>query len=132
MDINELIQQSVKAKESSYSPYSKFRVGAALLSTDGEITLGANVENISYGLSMCAERTAIFRAHLEGKRNFTAIAVNSDSNEIISPCGACRQVIIEMCGNIDVIMTSKSGDSKVMKIADLLPLAFDDKQFRNL
>jgi len=126
-----LSQKAVEAKSLSYSPYSNFRVGAALLSEDGCVTLGANIENISYGLTVCAERTAIFKAHLEGRKNFTAIAVTSDSKDIISPCGACRQVIIEMCGDIDVIMSSNSGDTKVMKISELLPLAFDERQLKN-
>ncbi|NUN08765.1 MAG: cytidine deaminase [Ignavibacteriaceae bacterium] len=131
MEILKLIEYARQAKEKSYSPYSKFRVGAALLSNDGTVTQGANIENISYGLTICAERTAVFNAHLEGKTGFTAIAINSDSNEIISPCGACRQVMIEMCGNIDIIMSNDSGDMKVMKLAELLPLAFDEKQFYN-
>lgn len=131
METLKLIESARKAKEKSYSPYSKFRVGAALLAGDGTVTLGTNIENISYGLTICAERTAVFNAHLEGKTGFVAIAINSDSNEIISPCGACRQVMLEICGNIDVIMSNDRGDIKVMKLTELLPMAFDEKQFFN-
>lgn len=131
MDILELIRAATKAKEKSYSPYSGFRVGAALLADDGAVTEGTNIENISYGLTICAERTAAFKAHLEGRKKFTAIAINSDSKEIISPCGACRQVLIELCGNIDVIMSNSDGEYKIMKMSELLPLAFDENQFYN-
>lgn len=96
MDKNKLFNEAEKASENSYSPYSKFRVGAALLCEDGEIIKGANIENRSYGLSNCAERTAIFKAVSQGQTSFKALALHCpDADYPVSPCGACRQVISE-------------------------------------
>ncbi|KAF9038670.1 cytidine deaminase-like protein [Panaeolus papilionaceus] len=92
-----LIKAAIEAKEGSYSPYSKFRVGAALLTPSGEIIKGANIENASYGGTICAERTAIVKAASEGKRGFIGLAVTTDVKAAISPCGICRQVIREFC-----------------------------------
>ncbi|KAG8756530.1 hypothetical protein FRC14_002970 [Serendipita sp. 396] len=94
---NKLIKAAIQAKEGSYSPYSKFRVGAALLSPNGTIIKGANVENASYGGTICAERTAIVKAVTEDMRTFTALAVTTDVASTISPCGICRQVLREFC-----------------------------------
>ncbi|KZT21032.1 cytidine deaminase [Neolentinus lepideus HHB14362 ss-1] len=96
-DRDKLIRAAIEAKEGSYSPYSKFRVGAALLSTDGHVIKGANIENASYGGTICAERTAIVKAASDGIRSFVALAVTSDVPSPISPCGICRQVIREFC-----------------------------------
>ncbi|EIM80265.1 cytidine deaminase [Stereum hirsutum FP-91666 SS1] len=96
-DRERLIQAAIEAKEGSYSPYSKFRVGAALLAVDGSIVKGANIENASYGGTICAERTALVKAVSEGTRSFIALAVTSDVAQAISPCGICRQVIREFC-----------------------------------
>ncbi|KAF9270844.1 cytidine deaminase [Marasmius fiardii PR-910] len=92
-----IIQAAFEAKEFSYSPYSKFRVGAAFLTADGSIVRGANIENASYGGTICAERTGIVKAVSEGKRSFTALAVSTDVSSTISPCGMCRQVLREFC-----------------------------------
>ena len=125
-----LIPEALKAKKNSYSPYSKFRVGAALLSQSGKIFTGCNIENSSFSLTQCAERTALFKAISESERKFTAIAISSDSGKYITPCGACRQVLLELAGNIDVILVNSKGKSKVTKLAKLLPLPFDGKMFK--
>ena len=128
MDNQELIQLAIEAKEKSYSPYSKFRVGAALLTKDGRVFQGANIENAAYGVTMCAERTAVFAAKLEGIDEFSAIAVTSDSKDYIPPCGACRQVLLELCGEeLDVLITNGNGDVKSFKLKELLPFSFGDK-----
>lgn len=127
---NKLILQAEEAKKKSYSPYSNFRVGAALLTNDGKIFKGTNIESASYSLTICAERVAVFDAILKGKRNFKAIAITSDMNDFISPCGACRQVLYEHCGgDLDVIMTNKKLESKTVKLKDLLPYSFE-KDFK--
>lgn len=120
----ELVQRAAEAKEKAYVPYSQFRVGAALLTEGGRIFTGCNIENASYSLTNCAERTAIFKAISEGLNKFKAIAVSTDTEESTSPCGACRQVLIEFGEDIDVIMANVHGKYKVYKSKDLLPLAF--------
>ena len=119
----ELIQKAKQARERAYAPYSKYLVGAALLTKSGEIYTGCNVENASYGLTNCAERTAIFKAVSEGEKEFQAIAIVLDG-PVGAPCGACRQVIREFGTEIDVEMANLEGDVKVEKIKDLLPHSF--------
>jgi cytidine deaminase len=131
MDYKELAELAVKAKERALPTYSKFFVGAALLTENEKVYLGGNIETSSYSLTMCAERTALFKAISEGERKFKAIAVAGDTPDFISPCGACRQVISDLCGNIDVIMVNKAGDYKVVKVSDLLPYAFSDEDLKN-
>ncbi len=126
VSFEQLAQAAVEAKKSALPTYSNFHVGAALLTDEGEIIRGSNVEISSYSLTICAERTAIFKAVTEGKRKFTAIAIASDFDGFISPCGACRQVIFELCGNIDVILTDKDTNLKIYKSSELLPLAFTE------
>ncbi|MFZ7103461.1 MAG: cytidine deaminase [Peptococcaceae bacterium] len=125
MDYKQLVAEAAAAKKNAYVPYSNFRVGAALLTCDGEIFTGCNVENASYSLTNCGERTAIFKAVSEGKKKFKAIAISTDTEEITSPCGPCRQVLIEFGADIDVIMANVQGEYKVCKALDLLPLAFN-------
>lgn len=120
----ELVEAAIRAKELAHAPYSKFRVGAALQAKDGTIITGCNIENSSYGLTICAERTAIFKAYSAGMREFTAIAVVSDDQEFTPPCGACRQVLYELAGNIDFIMSDAKNRHKIVKLKSLLPLAF--------
>lgn len=128
MDSRELIKLARIAKEKSYSPYSKFRVGAALLAKDGRVFQGANIENAAYSVTVCAERTAVFTAILAGVKEFSAIAVVSDSQEYIPPCGSCRQVLLELCGEeLDVFITNGKGDVKSFKLKELLPFSFGDK-----
>lgn len=122
---NTLIEQAIKARESAYVPYSKFKVGAALLTKDGQTILGCNIENASYGLTNCAERTAVFKAVSEGIYNFEAIAVVGDTDGPVSPCGACRQVLAEFCEpNMKVYLTNLKGDVQETTVSELLPGAF--------
>jgi len=107
----------------AYAPYSHFAVGAAVLAASGKIYSGSNVENASYGLTNCAERTAIFKAVSEGERGFTTLAVIADSPHPASPCGACRQVMAEF-GISQVIMCNTKGDKQMVSLAKLLPSAF--------
>lgn len=113
------------ARKSSYCPYSNFRVGAALLFEDGSIIQGANVENASYGAGICAERTAIVMARMQGKNAIRAIAVTSDSNELVSPCGICRQVIREFAKlTTPIYMFTNNGNVVIRTLDDLLPFSF--------
>ncbi len=127
MKYTSLIKKAQSAKKYSYSPYSKFRVGAALLTSSGKIYTGCNIENSSFSLTVCAERTAIFKAISEGSTKFKAMAICTDSSEIIPPCGACRQVMLDLTPNIDVILTNSKGKSLVMKANSLLPHPFTKK-----
>jgi cytidine deaminase len=122
-----LIKECTKAKEFAYSPYSKFRVGAALLTDDNQVFTGCNVENASHGLSICAERTAIVKAVSSGSTKYKAIAVTTDMNEYISPCGACRQFIVEFGLDIVVYLVAKDLTYQTTTSGDLLPQAFTPK-----
>ncbi|XP_062590401.1 cytidine deaminase-like [Saccostrea cucullata] len=123
--IKKLFKASHDMKKKSYSPYSKFRVGAALLCDDGTVITGCNVENASYGLTICAERTALTKAVSEGHRRFKAIAISSDlKTSFIVPCGACRQFMVEFGTDWDVYMTKPDDTYKLMKTGELLPLGF--------
>lgn len=125
-----LIEKAKEARSLSYSPYSKFAVGAALLCKDGKIFLGANVENSSYPLCMCAERNALYSAYMSGykKEDFVAFALCADTDEPCSPCGACRQVISELYPNdAPIYMSNLKGDLKVTNAKELLPFAFSEK-----
>jgi cytidine deaminase len=119
--IQELIKAAMAAREKAYAPYSRFRVGAALLTGRGEIYPGCNVENASYGLTCCAERVAVFNALCSGEKIFKAIAVVSDSADFCTPCGACRQVLAEFGGDINVIMCNNRGEYTERVITELLP-----------
>ncbi|HRI47434.1 MAG TPA: cytidine deaminase [Ignavibacteriaceae bacterium] len=127
MDYLSLAKQAVEAKSKALPTYSKFHVGAALLTADNKIYSGCNIENSSYSLTICAERTAIFKAISEGERKFKAIAIAADAVSFCPPCGACRQIISDLCGDIDVIMIDQDDNLKIMKTSELLPLAFGDK-----
>lgn len=123
---NELINAAMKVRKNAYAPYSNFQVAAALLCADGEIVTGINMESSSYGLSVCAERNTIATAVAKGKKDFIAMAVVSRNG--VTPCGACRQVIFDICGNIDIILGDEKGniqDTTTMKV--LLPKAFSHK-----
>jgi cytidine deaminase len=130
MDYNLLALKAVDAKKNALPTYSNFFVGAALLTDDEKIYTGVNVESSSYGLTICAERNAVFKAISEGERKFKAIAVACDSNDFCSPCGACRQVIWDLCGDIDLIMVNYNNEIKVMKMRELLPFAFSDDKLK--
>lgn len=112
------------ARDRAYAPYSRFHVGAALLADDGRVIPGANVENASYGLSMCAERTAAFRAASEGARRLVAVAVVASNEEPTWPCGACRQVLWEFGPDMMVVSEGSGGRREERRLADLLPDAF--------
>ena len=124
-DVQQLIECAIEARQQSYSPYSNFAVGAALLSEDGTIYKGCNIENASYGLTNCAERTAIFKAISEGHRKFKALAVVADTEGPCAPCGSCRQVINEF-KIPTIIMANLMGNMKIVSIEDLLPFSFSD------
>lgn len=125
MDVAKLLNESKKAREKAYVPYSKFPVGAALLADDGTIYHGCNIENSAYSMTNCAERTAFFKAVSEGVRTFKALAVVGDTQGPVSPCGACRQVIAEFCdGAMPVYLTNLNGDVEKTTVAKLLPGAF--------
>lgn len=121
----ELIERAKEARKRAYVPYSQFAVGAALQAADGRIYLGCNIENASFGLTNCAERTALFKAVSEGKTQFVALAVVADINDPVTPCGACRQVLIEFCPpDMPVILANYTGKQKVTTVSQLLPGAF--------
>jgi len=123
----DLVEKACAVRTNSHSPYSKFRVGAAVLTTDGRIFLGTNVENASFGLSNCAERTAIFTAVTAGAREFEAIAVCADGTRPTAPCGACRQVLVEFGLEMVVLIAGEDGPDGTVKqttVGDLVPDAF--------
>ncbi|GAB6136919.1 cytidine deaminase [Halanaerobaculum tunisiense] len=119
-----LIEEARQTRKNAYTPYSNFKVGAALLTSTGEIFTGCNVENSAYGLANCAERTAIFKAVSAGHQEFEALAVVADTDQPTSPCGSCRQVISEFGPDIKVIMANLAGDSITKEISELLWGAF--------
>jgi cytidine deaminase len=124
-DYDHLITIAKQSRENAHAPYSNFRVGAALRATSGRVFGGCNVENATYGLTVCAERIAIFKAISEGERGFDAIAVVTDADTLTPPCGACRQLIWEFCGDIPVILSSLKGKTEIIQMRDLFPKPFD-------
>ncbi len=114
------------ARQNAHAPYSKFKVGAALETADGETIGGCNVENATFGLTVCAERIAIFKAISEGKKQFTRVCVVTDTEKPTSPCGACRQLLWEFCGDIEVIMGNLQGVLLRKKMRELFPMPFDE------
>jgi len=130
MESKELIALARQVMERAYTPYSHFNVGAALLAEDGHVHLGCNVENAAYGPTNCAERTALFRAIADGyqPKSFRAIAVIGDTDGPISPCGVCRQVLIELCSpDMPVYLSNLKGEVAETTVAGLLPGAFTNK-----
>lgn len=125
MTDEELIEQARQVRERAYAPYSRFQVGAAVVTETGEVFAGCNVENASYGLSMCAERTALLKMVSNGHHRLRAIAVIADTERPASPCGACRQVLAEFAGNnVRVLLTNLKGDLFETTVGELLPGAF--------
>lgn len=120
-----LLQQARRARTKAFARFSKFKVGAALETRTGKVFTGANVENASYGLTLCAERLAIFAAVAAGERKFKRIAVVANTGRLTPPCGACRQIIWEFCGDVEVVMGNLKGKTAVYQMKDLLPLPFD-------
>lgn len=120
-----LIEAALRARESAHAPYSGFKVGAALEEKSGRVHTGCNIENATYGLTICAERVAAFKAVSEGARRFARIAVVADTDVLTPPCGACRQILWEFCGDIEVILANLHESTEVMRLKDLLPRPFD-------
>jgi cytidine deaminase len=125
MSEEKLIAAARAARENAHAPYSNFRVGAAVQAKSGRVFTGCNVENASYGLTCCAERVAIFKAISEGERGFDAIAVVTDTETLTPPCGACRQIIWEFCGDAEVVMANLKGKVERERAGKLLPRPFD-------
>jgi len=126
-DVARLVDAARAAREHAIADFSQFKVGAALETDSGEIITGCNVENASYGLTICAERVAIFKALSEGKRSFRRIAVVADTASPTPPCGACRQIIWEFCGDIEVIIANLEKVTTSLQMSALLPLPFDKR-----
>ncbi len=125
----ELVNKAIEGRKNAYTPYSKFKVGAAILLKNGEYILGCNIENASYGLCNCAERTALFKMVSEGydKNDVLAMAVVGDTKDPISPCGACRQVMSELLkADTPIVLANLNGDTKTFIVSELMPYAFDD------
>ncbi len=120
-----LLEAALAAREHAHAPFSNFKVGAALEDASGRIHTGCNVENATYGLTVCAERVAVLKAVSEGARKFTRIAVAADTGTLTPPCGACRQILWEFCGDIEVILVNLEGRTERFRLKDLYPRPFD-------
>jgi cytidine deaminase len=123
----ELIDAARKARDRAHAPYSRFQVGAAVEAEDGTVHTGCNVESASYGLTVCAERVAIWNGVSQGVKKFDRIAVVVDTEDLTPPCGACRQIIWEFCGDATVLLSNLQGKTETMRMSELLPRAFDSK-----
>lgn len=122
---NDIYQEALKARDMAYVPYSKFKVGAALRTKDGKVYRGCNIENAAYSMCNCAERTALFKAYSEGERDFDLLVVVADTTRPVPPCGACRQVISELCAkDMKVVLTNLNQDVFETTVVELLPGAF--------
>ena len=120
-----LIAAALAARENAFAPYSKFRVGAAIEDTGGRIHTGCNVENSTYGLTICAERVAVFKAISEGVRKFRRVAIAADTDSLTPPCGACRQILWEFCGDVEIVLVNPRGKTETHRLKDLFPKPFD-------
>src|SRR5580658_10059027 len=120
-----LISAALSARVHAFAPYSKFLVGAAIEDDTGAIHTGCNVENATYGLTVCAERIAIFKAISEGVRKFRRVAVAADTDSLTPPCGACRQILWEFCGDVDIVLVNPRGKIETYRLKDLFPKPFD-------
>ena len=126
-EVKELARLARAARRRAHAPFSHFKVGAALRTRSGEIVTGCNIENASYGLTLCAERVAVFKAVSEGMKRFDAVAVVADSKLLTPPCGPCRQILWEFCGDIFVHMEDLRGNRRTLKLSELLPFPFDSR-----
>ena len=124
-DFQPLIEAALNARQQSVAPFSGFLVGAALKTDTGKVYTGCNVESASYGLTVCAERVAIWKALSEGERHFSELAVVADTETLTPPCGTCRQIIWEFARGAKIVFANLHGDSEIFQIGDLLPRAFD-------
>jgi cytidine deaminase len=129
-DHRSLVDAARRARHHAVATFSNFKVGAALEAADGTVITGCNVENATYGLTMCAERVALYKALSEGRGVFTRIAVVADTDDPTPPCGSCRQLLWEYCGDIDVVLANLSGVKARMRLSQLLPLPFDARLLR--
>jgi cytidine deaminase len=120
-----LLQAALAARENAHAPYSNFKVGAAIEDDSGRIHTGCNIENATYGLTLCAERVAVFKAISEGARKFRRIAVAADTGILAPPCGACRQILWEFCGDAELILTNLQNKTETLRLKDLFPRPFD-------
>jgi cytidine deaminase len=120
-----LVEAAIRARESAHAPYSNFKVGAALEDSEGRIHTGCNVENATFGLGICAERVAVFKAVSEGANGFQRIAVVADTDTLTPPCGACRQILWEFCGDVELVLSNLTGKSETMRLSAIFPRAFD-------
>ena len=120
-----LVSAALAVRENAFAPFSKFKVGAALEGLDGRIHTGCNVENATYGLTLCAERVAVFKGISEGARRFKRVAVAADTDRLTPPCGACRQILWEFCGDVDIILVNLRGKIETYRLKDLFPKPFD-------
>ncbi|MGH9613197.1 MAG: cytidine deaminase [Bryobacteraceae bacterium] len=123
--MDKLAEAALLARRHAYAPFSNFKVGAAIEDETGRIHTGCNVENATYGLTMCAERVALFKAISEGARKFRRIALASDTEVLTPPCGACRQLLWEFCGDIEIVLVNSRGKSDALRLKDLFPRPFD-------
>lgn len=120
-----LLEAALRARENAHAPFSRFQVGAALEDAAGRIHTGCNIENATYGLTLCAERVAVFKAISEGARQFRRLAVAADTDVLTPPCGACRQILWEFCGDVEVTLVNPRGKTEVYRLKDLFPRPFD-------
>ena len=120
-----LLEAALAARENAFAPYSKFRVGAAIEDSAGRIHTGCNVKNSTYGLTVCAERVAVFKAISEGVRKFRRVAIAADTDALTPPCGACRQILWEFCGDIEIVLVNPRGKTETYRLKDLFPKPFD-------
>jgi cytidine deaminase len=120
-----LLAAALAVRENAFAPFSKFKVGAALEDINGRIHTGCNVENATYGLTVCAERVAVFKAISEGVRKFRRIAVAADTDDLTPPCGACRQILWEFCGDVEIVLVNPRGKTESYRLKALFPKPFD-------
>lgn len=125
IDEKELINSAIEASKKAHAPYSNFKVGAALLTESGKVFQGCNIENMSYGATNCAERTAIFSAVVNGEKKFKKLVIYVNRKEFTPPCGICRQVISEFSNDLEILLVNSEGDIKRTSIKELLPLSFE-------
>ena len=123
--MTKLVDAALAARHNAHTPFSNFKVGVALEDETGRIFTGCNVENATYGLTMCAERVAVFKAVSEGAQNFRRIAVAADTDLLTPPCGACRQILWEFCGDVEIVLVNLQGKTETLRLKDLFPRPFD-------
>jgi len=123
--MKKLLEAALAARDNAYAPFSKFKVGAAIEDETGRIFTGCNIENATYGLTICAERVAVFKAISEGARKFKRIAVAADTEALTPPCGACRQILWEFCGDVELTLVNLDGKSETFHLKVLFPRPFD-------